>query len=277
MYQEIVQITKHMEKFNFKTTPFKWCHDLRFLDVHPDTHRRVVPDIEQARAMIMLFFTPAFVDSEHGERFKGSLLLNQIERARRGPPKTRSHMSNKYRPKDFWTDWDSKRKEKPGFSINSKEVPREWDVAIRPIIAKLYRAGVIKCAQLAYVPGQAIAGTEHDRDPDLYIDFRVTEETISFPQALVKSLPNTKEILDTARVYAKTHSSARFALLRLWSAPHFYPLMIGLQKRELTSFFDIVGRAWQWLFIPKVPREDSIALNESTFTNFLLGYALLRA
>lgn len=54
-----------------------------------------------------------------------------------------------------------------------------------------------------------------------------------------------------ARAFTKKHANARFAVLSLWSAPHFYPLMIGHGKNEDTSFRDMVFRTWDWKFVPK--------------------------
>ena len=253
MYEEARQIIKNMEKFNHTTTPFRWRHDLRFLDVHPDSHRRVVPDIEEARAMMTLFFPSEFLFSQQGEKFKDSLLLDQAQRASRGPSKIRSHTSNKYRPQNFWAEWDSIRKEaKNEKPLRVEHKYRDWDKSIRPIIAKLYKAGVIGNAHLPYPPGQAIVQTESDRDPDLDIDFRVIESDIKFPRDLNTNVPSKEQLLSTARSYANGHPTARFALLRLWSAPHFYPLMIGYDRRDMTSFWDLLGRAWEWKFIPKV-------------------------
>jgi hypothetical protein len=51
--------------------------------------------------------------------------------------------------------------------------------------------------------------------------------------------------------FSKSHPHARFSLLRIWSAPHFYPLMLGYDHRPALSFSDAVGRTWHWKFIPK--------------------------
>lgn len=64
----------------------------------------------------------------------------------------------------------------------------------------------------------------------------------------VKDWPDLRA---SARGFARGKARARFALLRLWSAPHFYPLMIGLWNRRNFAFMDPVGRAWEWKFIPK--------------------------
>jgi hypothetical protein len=59
------------------------------------------------------------------------------------------------------------------------------------------------------------------------------------------------KLLPRAEAFASKHQNARFALLRLWSAPHFYPLMVGLQNRQGNSFLDSVGRPFEWKFVNK--------------------------
>lgn len=69
--------------------------------------------------------------------------------------------------------------------------------------------------------------------------------------------PQPSSLLSRARTFTHHHPSARFALLRLWSAPHFYPLIIGLEKRPSMTFSDSQARAWEWKFIPKdMPYSD---------------------
>jgi len=59
------------------------------------------------------------------------------------------------------------------------------------------------------------------------------------------------QLLPLIQKFADRHPNARFALLRLWSAPHYYPLMVGLHNRQCTSFLDSCGRSWEWKFVPK--------------------------
>lgn len=40
-------------------------------------------------------------------------------------------------------------------------------------------------------------------------------------------------------------------MLSLWSGAHFYPLMIGHNKHDDTSFQDCLGRKFIWMFLPK--------------------------
>ena len=103
------------------------------------------------------------------------------------------------------------------------------------------------------VPGEAIAAAEPSRPTDLYIDFRGQVDIIKIPREIQDPRLVTREmLLDKARAFTNTHGPrTRFALLRLWSAPHFYPLMIGWDKRQTVTFYDGVGRAWEWKFIPK--------------------------
>ena len=60
-------------------------------------------------------------------------------------------------------------------------------------------------------------------------------------------------LLSKIRSFSTTHGdNARFTLPRFWSAPHFYPLMLGLgEKRVMNAFTDCVGRVWEWGFVPK--------------------------
>jgi hypothetical protein len=94
----------------------------------------------------------------------------------------------------------------------------------------------------------AVAEPGHERD--LYIDLRIIADDIKFSRE-VEHPPSKEHLLTAARQFSKAHPLARFALLRLWEAPHFYPLMVGLEKRDLSSFTDALGRAWEWNFLPK--------------------------
>ncbi len=62
-------------------------------------------------------------------------------------------------------------------------------------------------------------------------------------------------MLPPARGFAATARAkggvARFAVLRLWSAPHFYPLMMNDGNQHGTAFLDPAGRAWLFRFVPK--------------------------
>lgn len=234
-----------MSKYqNSLDTHLSWVQTLQFLDVHPHRNRRVVADICNARAMIGLFFDPKFVESEYGNLHKDSLLLKQAERAHKIPC-GRPHTSNKYKAKSFFEDhdayWDCHDRD--------DHWPMEWDTAIRPIIAKLYKAGIIGNHYDFETPGLAMAVAETGRDRDLYIDLRIMGD-IKFGRE-VEHPPSLEYLLSSARRFAKGNPNARFALLRLWSAPHFYPLMVGLENRDLSSFTDALGRAWEWNFLPK--------------------------
>lgn len=55
----------------------------------------------------------------------------------------------------------------------------------------------------------------------------------------------------TASLFARTHPTARFSILTLWSAPYFYPLLLGQNNCDPTSFRDLVGRTYNFMFVPK--------------------------
>lgn len=101
------------------------------------------------------------------------------------------------------------------------------------------------------VPGKAIAAKEPGRDLDLYVDFRQMTETVTMPPELQDPTKVTREgVLNTARGFARANPNARFAVLRIWSAPHFYPLMIGYERRWTVSFAD----GWKTLGVEVYPQ-----------------------
>lgn len=122
----------------------------------------------------------------------------------------------------------------------------------------MYRSGIIAPAYLQNdpqcVPGIATAGREPHRPDklDLFINYADPSGNFSpeFPSTFVDPA-NWPKLLPIAQDFCKTHENARFALLRLWSAPHYYPLMVGLMNRQGASFLDSVGRSWIFKFVPK--------------------------
>lgn len=95
-----------------------------------------------------------------------------------------------------------------------------------------------------------MAAREPGRDLDLYCDFRATIEGTKLALDFEEST-TTDELMTRARQYAATRPKARFAFLRTWSSPHFYPLLIGLENRWELAFADGLGRTWEWKFVPK--------------------------
>lgn len=131
----------------------------------------------------------------------------------------------------------------------------------------VYAAGVIQPAYLQndpqVVPGIATANTEPHRpgELDLFIEFADRYHILSnlqFPPNYVHP-HEWPDLLEAAWEFAKggpgktseSGGEPRFAVLRLWSAPHFYPLMIRHDNRRIASFLDPLGRAWEWKYIPK--------------------------
>jgi len=155
----------------------------------------------------------------------------------------RSYLSNPNRPKKIWQEWDD-LKEKRCFNLDSG-FPQDWDVAIRPVVAKLYKESIIRNAYIPYAPAYAFAARESGRELDFYCDLRNLIVEIIVPAHIVEP-PSTHKLMQTARVSSETHKDARFALLRLWSAAHFWPLMTGMDRRDLHPFSNA---PWQELGI----------------------------
>ncbi|UKZ96115.1 uncharacterized protein TrAFT101_010916 [Trichoderma asperellum] len=228
----------------------------------PWPHPFVVQDLVQAFLMVAMFFpestvtdkVTAFLESGECESFKKSLLFRPQERSQSLPDR-KSRTSYKFRDKKFWDEWNKAAK---GPGHYTETFPLEWSIAIRPTIAKLYRAGIIAPAyhqnDPQIVPGVAVAMTEPHRPDTLDLFICYEDRYNNFPTLFPPFFSGPEKwtkLLPHAQAFASKHQGARFALLRLWSAPHFYPLMVGLQNRQGNSFLDSVGRPWEWKFVPK--------------------------
>ncbi|KAH5999247.1 hypothetical protein HBI83_222340 [Parastagonospora nodorum] len=116
----------------------------------------------------------------------------------------------------------------------------------------VFRAGVICSSYDGSVAGITIAGTEPSRSPDLYLDYRIGIP----PSNIVSHLKDPTSldrdfIIKRIGLFASSNPDARFSVLRLWSAPHFYPLMLSIDQRATCAFLDDRGRAWEFKFVPK--------------------------
>ncbi|KAH4185759.1 hypothetical protein HBI81_224290 [Parastagonospora nodorum] len=92
--------------------------------------------------------------------------------------------------------------------------------------------------------GITIAGTEPFRSPNLYLDYRIDIPLSNIVSHLKDpTSPYRDFLIKRIRPFASSNPDARFSVLRLWSAPHFYPLMLGIDKRAMCAFLDDRGRA----------------------------------
>lgn len=124
-----------------------------------------------------------------------------------------------------------------------------YHLLTRPLV---FKAGVIAQSYCGSAAGIATANAEPDRPMDLYIDYRISIPLARVVSHLRDPTPLDRTyILTKARRFRDQQPNARFSALRMWSAPHFYPLMLGIDKRPMCSFLDDRGRAWEFKFIPK--------------------------
>ncbi|KAL3426787.1 hypothetical protein PVAG01_00296 [Phlyctema vagabunda] len=246
-YIEMIHMTKRSFHFNrqgfgYPALPLA-INIMKWLDAKTSDDRR---DVNEAVAKLLPFFYPQFFESRQGAKFKDSLIFNQVERAKHYPT-MRSGVGNQTQPKEFWTEWDRIKKE----IKNLDDIPVERDEVTRPIIARFYKAGVIRNRAVDYTSGKAIAAKEaHQKDYDFLIDWRDRISEVTMP-AMKQGPYSTPDFRTTARKFASLVPGARFAVLRLWSAPHFYPLMIGYDNHDMTSFQDLTGRNFIWMFLPR--------------------------
>ncbi|KAI0425002.1 hypothetical protein F5Y09DRAFT_322868, partial [Xylaria sp. FL1042] len=243
-----------------------------YTDYTPDVkapwpHPFITQDILKAWAYMAIFFpdleqcqpATSFFTSEEGQGYQESPLRDSRQRASTLPD-VRTKTSFRYRPRKFWKEWDDiLTKAREDHTYYADVFPLQWSVAIRPILAKLYLAGIVSPVLLQnsplVCPGFAVASTEPHRPDkmDLFIDYADREKASHYSANLPGLLhPNEFPVLlPIARDFAAKNQEARFAILRLWSAPHFYPAMLGDGNRIGTAFLDSAARSWQWHFIPK--------------------------
>ncbi|CAG9978536.1 unnamed protein product [Clonostachys byssicola] len=228
----------------------------------PWPHSFIVNDIVRAFATMAMFFpelevttlVTKFIRSDQCESFRNSLLFNPRERGKTQPDR-RTRTSQKLRDSKFWDEWNKVWDAEGYYTEN---IPLEWNIAIRPIIAKLYRAGVITPTYAEndrlIILGVATANTEPHRPGKLDLFINYHNPYCEFVPGLPPNYTPPDRwpvLLPLAQKFASKHEGARFALLRLWSAPHFYPLMVGPNNRSNTTFLDGVGRPWEFRFVPK--------------------------
>lgn len=107
----------------------------------PWPHGFVVNDILQAFATMAMFFpdlkvtalVTKFIQSDQCKNFKNSLVFNPRERGKTQPER-RGRTSYKLRDAKFWDEWN-KVWNAEGYYY-TENIPLEWNIALRPIIAK---------------------------------------------------------------------------------------------------------------------------------------------
>ncbi|KAK4178015.1 hypothetical protein QBC36DRAFT_299732 [Triangularia setosa] len=215
--------------------------------INPWPHRYILEDIVQAFITMSLFFPNVevtstvqdYLQSEEGQTFRNSKIFDP-EACRPVRPDSRTRTSCTYRPKKFWDEWENNVYTGDDFYIDA--FPFDWNMAIRPTIAK---PGMVGSACIEFhpdvVPGFATVNTEEHWPGklDLFITYSNTDRFVkSIPPSII-DYRDWLELLPAARKYAvncKT-KTPRFALFHLWSAPHFYTLMM-LPMRQAVSFLD---------------------------------------
>lgn len=265
----LVDILKWLElRTDYKT----YTHDRQAGWPHPF----IAQDIVKAFVLMAIFFpnlkvclpvTDCF-ESEKGKEYSNSALLNPGERAKTIPD-VRTRTSFKLRPKKFWKEWNDMFQ--PGqtqdqFYVHAYPVDR--NAALRSIIAKLYLAGIVAPAYLdnlpIAVPGFAVANTEPHRPDklDLFIDYADRYDAVRYRLTLPAPVPpgDWPDLLPAAQAFAAKNAGARFAILRVWSAPHFYPTVLGKDSERAVSFLDSAKRSWVWRFMPKDMPDSEVCM-----------------
>ncbi|EGR47097.1 uncharacterized protein TRIREDRAFT_65012 [Trichoderma reesei QM6a] len=191
----------------------------------PWPHSFVVQDMVQAFVTMAMFFPESEIAANvmklfdhEWEKLRNSAIFDPRERSKTLPDR-RSRTSYKFRDPKFWQPWKDLGKTKRYFA---DVYPMDWSLAVRPIVAKLYRAGIIAPAYLQndpeIVPGVATAMTEPHRPDklDLFICYEDPYNRFApqFPPNFAGP-DKWPKLLPRAEAFASKHQNARFALLRL--------------------------------------------------------------
>ncbi|KAK3725484.1 hypothetical protein LTR37_000454 [Vermiconidia calcicola] len=224
---------------------------LVWLQVHLREHRLVYGDMVKALAMTSIFFTTDLSGRELSEALAETRAqLADTARAGRLKPYDRPFQSNSAVSKDFWKEVDEfyKARKQDGASYS-----RDWDMVVRPLVAHWFKSGVVAPAHLPYPPGTAVVKTEPGNKSAVYSDYRSYRDEWPNQMRYNKiTNPNSIDILRFARQWhQQDRPESRYALLRIWTHSHFYPLMLGWDNRAMSSFSDTVGRSWEWRFVTK--------------------------
>lgn len=117
-----------------------------FLNIHPRTHKWILRDMAKAYMAMCPFFEgleafslTEFYEEDHGRPYKSSDLLD-VELRAQTIPNRRSCHSNTTRPAEHWAEWnvlhDQILAHVRGERVDSPGLPEEWELLIRPAIAK---------------------------------------------------------------------------------------------------------------------------------------------
>lgn len=117
-----------------RSTTSTWIQIMNWLEVDAHSHRRIYRDGRQAYAMMAMFF-PGLYELEALSNITDSPLVKQAHRAKSLPVR-RSFHSNKYRPREFWKDWDELLKAHSKHGFEAGKYPEEWNCATRPLVAR---------------------------------------------------------------------------------------------------------------------------------------------
>lgn len=229
---------------------------LCWLDCHPCEHRLVRRDMQDTLAYVGMFFPDITGLPEKGEdRAIG------VIREWRSENHTQSKLFDnewKAAQPSYSRDWrssalTSKEWYDQAFELTkTRKIWKQSDAIVRPQLAKLYKAGIIAPYHGRSPPGRAYAATDTlSNEKTMYLDYRETPNPIT--KQMLGSITDWRyvDLIQIARQYRTYKPDARFALLRVWSHSHFWPLMVGYDKRDLVSFEDPIGRVWRWKFYPK--------------------------
>lgn len=85
--------------------------------------------------------------------------------------------------------------------------PKDWDVTIRPIIARLYEEAIIGNAYITYPLSLVFAATDFSKELNFCCDYHDVASHASL-LSRIESSPTTHQLLRTTRMFSDMHGVA---------------------------------------------------------------------
>jgi hypothetical protein len=115
----------------------------------------------------------------------------------------------------------------------------------------------------------AVALQESESHPlDFYVDMRPFPIDKADEKRIRAEMERWPDLRARAKEFSQTRPNARFAVLRTWSNPYFWPCMCNLEKRAATAFNDGIDRGWLFKFVPKDMPEGEWSIHTSLERQF---------
>ncbi|SCB65309.1 unnamed protein product [Fusarium graminearum] len=192
-------------------------------------------------------FVTEFVNSSQCEEVRNSGVFD-IEERNKVRPDRRTGTGYMFREKEFWNEWNEFYNDDEEDESWPERYLMEWSLTVRPTLAHCCLQGG------SYNPGKRGTSSRtyqgHSHSPNGASSTWQARSLHQLQGTTRKVQHENRSVFFGTLAMARNHP-ARFALLRTWSSPHYYPFMCDGTDRYSTTFLDSRNRSWAWRFVPK--------------------------